>query len=577
MYRVLNEELGFEINERELMRTRTKLGMLMRVPNGTKNTFEGIGKRGFQNISTDTDEQLQNLYGNFTQADFEADSIHQLVSAQVDQSSNASNPAKRTKTSMPQPNPLVVSRIGLPGMSARPRAPTPELEPEVIAKRAERLKQKQEQSEVLWAQKKRRRRTRDRAGLPADPPCAPRFPSETTIDEAKQFLHLDDNLYQQMRKDFTNICNELGIVKKTLAGQEGWKAAKDRLIHESPHLHHYCLLQPAPGGEGRELLAVDIICSDVTKRIRTLEKKMTIAEAKNAIGINPEESRQIRRAFYDILKADHFTSKLEAGEEHWKELKEKWVAGLPVLQEVLAPGDADPQHGLKVKAIEILCRDVMKRLRDDQAKRDPNRKQAAKESGPGTNTKTKTRSGPFTNTSTKIDSGMSALASRALATEPNISLGQHSPGINSLATHALDSGGNIAPHTVQQDTFADFQIDPELLANPTGPSLGINPPTHEQIPIYFRLSPQSPIQVNPKLWLATISRSSIKDLEALALARHPVPAAMKVSKIEGVIAREGENEIPFQLDSDDEVGAYLMYLDSLQGAKATFSVCFEAL
>ncbi|KAL9107074.1 MAG: hypothetical protein Q9187_008478, partial [Circinaria calcarea] len=83
--------------------------------------------------------------------------------------------------------------------------------------------------------------------------------------------------------------------------------------------------------------------------------------------------------------------------------------------------------------------------------------------------------------------------------------------------------------------------------------------------------------VNPKIWLATISRSSIKDLETIALARHPVPAAMKVSKIEGVIAREGEGEIPFQLDSDDEVGAYLMYLDSLQGAKATFSVCFEAL
>jgi hypothetical protein len=90
--------------------------------------------------------------------------------------------------------------------------------------------------------------------------------------------------------------------------------------------------------------------------------------------LKPEESRQLRNAFYQVLKADHFTSKLEAGEDHWKELKAQWINGSELLQNLLAPGDADPQHQEKVKAMEVLCRDVMKRLRDDQTKRDPTRK-----------------------------------------------------------------------------------------------------------------------------------------------------------------------------------------------------------
>ncbi|CZR66397.1 uncharacterized protein PAC_16298 [Phialocephala subalpina] len=67
-------------------------------------------------------------------------------------------------------------------------------------------------------------------------------------------------------------------------------------------------------------------------------------------------------------------SKLEASEKYWKELKSQWINNSDLLQSILAPRDADPQHVEKVRDIEVLPRDVMKRLRDDQIKRDLTRK-----------------------------------------------------------------------------------------------------------------------------------------------------------------------------------------------------------
>ena len=565
MHRILIEERGFDIHERELMRTRTKLGMLLRQPNGAKEGFASNGKRAYEEIDKDTDDASGGSYGNLSQGDIDEDLIGQLTSSQFAQMSEFANSSKRNKNPNKVSNPIVVSRIGASGMASKPRLPTPELSEEVIAKRHERMLKKQAESAELWRTKKRRRRTRDRAGLPADPPCPPRFPSETTIDEAKKFLHLDDSAYQKMRRDFTNICNELKIIKKTLAGQEGWKAAMDRLIHESPHLIHYCC--EIPSADGKEKLAVDVICSDVTKRIRVQGNKMTIADAKNALGVNPEESRQIRSAYYDILKADHFTSKLEAGDEHWDELKVKWIDSLPILQEILAPKDADPQHGLKVKAIEVLCRDVMKRLRDDQAKHDPNRRKLRHEKV--STDKTANNSGTVSeHASQGYTPGISDLTSQALATSSNLTSSDmaHNPFLDH--TH-LD-----LPN-LSQEAYADFDLDPELFNTAIDGSLSHVPEDHRPTPVFFRLSPTSPIQVNPKIWLDPISSFSIKDIETSALSKHPIPAAMRVSKIEGILRTQPHDlECPCHLGNDGEVKAYMEYLN---GGKVILEISFAPL
>ena len=68
------------------------------------------------------------------------------------------------------------------------RPGSPSLSPEVMQKRQERFAKLEAESAERWATRKRRRRTRGWAGLPADPPGPPRFPSETTIDEKQGFL-----------------------------------------------------------------------------------------------------------------------------------------------------------------------------------------------------------------------------------------------------------------------------------------------------------------------------------------------------------------------------------------------------
>ena len=321
---------GYDLKERELMRVRAKNRWLLRVPNGMKDKVDNMNLQ-FEDM---TEEQFDSFQA-------ELESAADFVPA-------------------------------IPRKFAAIPAPLPE---EEVEKRKRRHEELLEESEKRMAAKKRRRRTKSWAGLPADPEGAPpRFPSETTLEESKVFLELSNEKYREMRDQFQGICERAGVTKKTTSGAERWAAVKDELVRENVELQRVFWNETQHPKESKNL-ALDVICTDVTKRMRTMETRMTIADAKNALGVNPEQSRKIRNAFYSILKADHFESKLAAGDKHWRELKQKWIAGQPILQQILAPGEADPNHQKKQKALEVLCRDVMKRLRDDQTKRDPHPRQ----------------------------------------------------------------------------------------------------------------------------------------------------------------------------------------------------------
>ncbi|KAI9837006.1 MAG: hypothetical protein M1819_000655 [Sarea resinae] len=530
MLRILNEEDGFDIKERELMRVRAKHRWLLRVPNGMKS----------QQHRLPAPQELQEV----TMQDLE----QVLLQQQQQQQQQQQHEEQEENKDAPFDNGADPLRIE--------RQPSPELSPEVIAKRRERMERLQLESAERWASRKRRRRTRGWAGLPADPPGPPRFPSETTIDESKQFLNLNNELYRQIRDHFQSICEENGFIKKTIAGPERWQAAKDRLIAESPHL------QSVFWGNNTQLenkaLALDVVCTDVTKRMRTLERRMTIAEAKNALGINPEESRQVRNAFYETLKSDHFTSKLEAGDEHWKELKEQWIQSSVLLKQILAPGDADPQHATKVKAMEVLCRDVMKRLRDDQTKRDPSRK--------------------------KSSNNVTGLA-RPKAVAPAATMQTPQAPSQSPQPQPAEPPQEEPQDSQQQESdHGDLQIDPSLLLAANDPSLAMDqqqqqqfasssfapsaayPPPPMAIPVYFRLSPLSQIQHNTKLWLGTLTSNSVIELRQLALSKHPNATLVR---IEGMVKDANGNDVSFEIDEDDELDAYLAHVN---GGKATFVV-----
>lgn len=134
MLRILNDE-GFEIKERELMRVRAKNRWLLRVPNGMKS------QSGIQSpMQQPEDEGLLALQ-------------HEVY--KTEEPFNDSG--------------------ALPSETAVQRPTSTSLSPGVLAKRKERLDRLKAESAERWAARKRRRRTRGWAGLPADPPGPPRF------------------------------------------------------------------------------------------------------------------------------------------------------------------------------------------------------------------------------------------------------------------------------------------------------------------------------------------------------------------------------------------------------------------
>ena len=307
-----------------------------------------------------------------------------------------------------------------PGAPESKHKGTAALPPEVVEKRRRHMEALQAESDQRYQTKTRRRRTRPWAGLPADPPGPPRFPSETTIDEAKQILSMNHPVYAALREQCQAICEEEGVRKKTDAGVEKWKYVQDRLINENEHLANV-FYNDQTGDLKQRLLAVEVICGDVTKRMRTFDKRLTIQECKNILNINPEEARQLRRSFEEILRADNFVSKFEAGQEHWNELKTQWISSSPHLQRLIENGPADPEYAAKTKAMELLCRDVMKRLRDEKTKKEPSRKKEKDTSVPGKGKQAKQHPPTGQRASVPIQRslGASTLASQALATSPS--------------------------------------------------------------------------------------------------------------------------------------------------------------
>jgi hypothetical protein len=560
MLRVLNEEDGFDIKERELMRVRAKNRWLLRVPNGMK-----AKKR----------ESEQDVMDQLQQALFDdgSGSQQQQIEGEVEEGEGGA--AKKEED----------------------RAVSPELSPEVLAKRMERLQKLQAESAVRWLSRKRRRRTRGWAGLPADPPGPPRFPSETTIDESKAFLSLDSALYRDIRARFQRICEEADVIKKTLAGPERWEAVKARLVQESPHLQQ--VFWQETDNQEQKKLALDVVCTDVTKRMRTLERRMTIAEAKNALGINPEESRQIRNAFYQTLKADHFTSKLEAGDDHWRELKQQWIDESELLTNILAPGEADPQRQEKLKAMEVLCRDVMKRLRDDQTKRDPTRK---KKFDSNFTAEVPQNMESFTNDREEDipqypmpgphDALVQAAAHAQAQAQAQVQAQAQAQAHMQAQAQAQALARHNQSHLLMSD-HDDMRIDPSLLlATANDPSLMDSHHDHHgyaeqqyadqqytaqaaqaafpnpanSIAVYFRLHPASDIQPNSRLWVSTLSSVSVDELRQLATSKYPGTIPVR---LEGIVKESNGQEMNLQIDHDEELDAYLA---AINGVKPIFTV-----
>ncbi|KAL8732980.1 MAG: hypothetical protein Q9166_002378 [cf. Caloplaca sp. 2 TL-2023] len=542
MLGTLHEEGFQDLTERDLTRIREKEGLKLRVnnvrptPRSDKSSVPSKRKRNAQSGKDHT----------------------------IDQPPQAEDES-------PIPHDEGHQETTTPVMTAQDE-PLTDLTEEVVQKRQAWHQKLQAESLERLEKRTRRRRTKVYAGLPPDPPAPPRFPSETTLEEAKAILQLDKTTYTSIRATFEGICRQNNVIKKTEAGHDKWQAIKNQLIDEFQPIQP--LFRVADQQQlDHHYLALEMICNDVTKKLRTMKSRVTIADAKNVLGLNPEEGRQIKAAFHKILKADHFTSKLEAGPEHWQELKQRWINDSPLLQSILAPGEMDPLHVQKVKAVEHLCRDVMKRLRDSQTKEEKARKASglpAQSASPQPTTTTAQT--PAANTYQHSRSSQ----------QPTASQGATYDDISTLASQALANAQLplSPPPAVQYQQHIhpsisyNSQIDPTLLstaANIPGcqrqqqPSSGVAgfPPT----PIYFRLSSVSQVKTPPTIWVETLANPTVSAVRQLAVANRPY-SKLRVVRIEGMIKAQG-SESKLTIEDDDELMAYLQHV---KGATPTFVV-----
>ncbi|KAF1954622.1 hypothetical protein CC80DRAFT_493744 [Byssothecium circinans] len=563
---------GHQINDRELMRVRLRFQWYMRESRpGTKRK----GKSG--NAKKKGQGKKAKIVPGNGLIDQLANAILQGESGSEEEESEESDEQEDTPR-----------EEATPTEEATPQQEV--LDPEELLRRQLRQQQMQVESDEKWRTRKRRRRTRGWAGLPADAPGEPpRFPSETTIDESKAHLSLDNKLYKEMRDQFQAICEEQGVMKKTIAGPEKWAQLLQRLIGENDHLTTVFLQEPESllqsdslwRPKNSKLLSLDVICQDVTKRMRVMDSRMGLPEAKNALGLNPEQTRQVRSAFLAILNADRFTNRFEAGEEHWNALKQKWIQESEHLRHaMIPPGEQpDPQQAARSKAIEVLARDVMKRFRsqkDDSSKP----KQVHQGPGPGpaapsipapASTARKGRQSAINNPPPQSNTDLPTVSSAAdFEIDPSLLLAasdasifpqfhnsvsatQHEPRLH----HPLNTFSNSNTHNTSQSYTPSKHVQSSFL--PSGP-----------LPIYFRLHPVSETPFpNKTVWLSVLSAGTFAEVKTLAMREHP---GTVVIRLEGLIVHRGDagdREVAIAIDDDGELRAFLGHVGS---GKATFVV-----
>ena len=336
MLQTLRNE-GFQISGRQLTRVRSRYRWMMRVPNGMRSI-------------------------DLTPPQPTPDGGEEVKAAELGQAVLEVSGAAVPET---------VGQVG-DIIAPSPSSPGPSMG--VIVQGEDHIARMQQQRDHR-RDTRTRGRPRASAGIPADPDAPLRSLSEMTVSEARNLLGLDDQLYHYLRDHFQVICEQAGIWKKTAAGSE-WGVARNQLISKIPSLQ----IAPMDGIGSLALMmrALDVICCNFVKRTRTKNSRMTIGNAKNVLGIDPDQSRIIRSAFYQLLKADHYPGKLERSKGHWNELKNLLIQEFDLLTQVFILEDDNAAAataaaggsslGDKHQALEVLCRDVLKRLRDDERK-----------------------------------------------------------------------------------------------------------------------------------------------------------------------------------------------------------------
>lgn len=434
----------------------------------------------------------------------------------------------------------------------------------------DRRREMEVESDERLATKKRRRRTRQYGSLPPDPPGPPRFPSETTVAQCQETLGLDKAAYADVRQQFQTICESEGIYKKSVAGPKRWEDAKNALISRVELLRTVIWVDKS--NPDRKQLALDVLCVDVTKRMReSISKPLLMADIKNILDLDPEQTRQVRSAFYQILDADGFTSKVALGPDRWQDLKQRWVEECHVLRRALTRVEAPETDELKRRALEALATDVMKRFRDELGKRKDSR---TDNGGPVQASLDSLGYHDPANGMQQLQGDASSFAAMLV---PGHSHHVHPPRI--LPEHLLDAqmgmqmpmdaglGQQLLLDPNAQDNFMDshqqFMTGPGALSAGTSPfdtsqATAFPPaaPNHTLIPIYLReVNEVGPVG---DVWIGflTMPSPSLEELRQVAAQKIPGSTCTGVEGLVKVPGMGGQS-VGLPIQDDAQLAAHL--------------------
>ncbi|KAL7943090.1 hypothetical protein V8C42DRAFT_329659 [Trichoderma barbatum] len=452
--------------------------------------------------------------------------------------------------------------------------------------------------------KRRNRFKRDDSGAKVP------FPSDMTLGKARGILRLDDNKYEKLGDTFKNICTTFGIITKW-AEPEKWETAKNQLRASLPFLCKE-LLESASDLE-EKIQALDIICKNVTKTMRLTDSRMTQKEAKNALGLDPQQAREVREVLTNLLKEAGYANKPDAPPttEQWIVLKGDWGSHCPAIRKALDDigndvGDDVPK---KKKALEVLSRDILKRLRDDRRARHCKKKPLEPDTLRSSHHDVEdvemqsyldgpvVRGRNFPNfpnwTDTEVTLPTNALGSlpespytpRTVPSPDSGAITPYQPTGLSLGTqgftmqpqqvHAenpqqifgptMASNGHLyveAGHSLHiPDAFAGFLDEPRYVTQTYGhvplpaQMLHYEPPPSRGVEAFYHIHESSTI-VAPKSWWMT--RASPKTMQELRQAIHNEIGDMPIQRIEGVNAHTNER---WHLDSDEALLRYFTHVD----------------
>lgn len=434
---------------------------------------------------------------------------------------------------------------------------------------------------------RKRRRQVDNGCLAGAP--SSRFPSETTLAESKGLLGLDNDTYKYVRMRFQQICEEAGLEGKTSAGQAAWNGAKALLVQQVPYLRS---MMPNEGVKAHSL-ALDVICADVTKRMRSQNaaaatgatRKMTLADVRNMLGVNPDEARMMREALQNLLPERYKISTLN--DDGWDELRRRWKETCPVLRRVL---EGEEQRELRIKAVEMLARDVVKRYKDHVAKlqdkqtrvdHEYEREHEPQQQQQQLELQLQPRStlppAPSDDEVIVDEHVWNIIYNNGRLIEDELVNNIPLTNMHGMGMSSLEHGNHIAPpldhHSLllaaSTQTFLDQQYMQQVYSHQAQHR-------HGAIAIYLQPHHASTVMVDSNLWIGTLASPTLDDVRASAVEKYPGAVCLFVEGVvkdnrNGLSNVSGLSQVPLPIGSDQELDAYLQHVHEL-GVAPTFSV-----